>query len=85
MKNKLIISYEVKEDNRLYLDLGTPTGERVDYFEILTVLTASLSLTIRILGQESNTTEGQVFREVLSHLEKEFINPNSFNDLKVVR
>lgn len=85
MKNKLIISYEVKDDGRLYLDLGSPSGQHLDYSEVLSVLVASLSMSIRIAGENSTKTEGQVFREVVNHLEKEFINSDSFKDLKVFR
>lgn len=85
MKNKLIINYEVREDGRLYLDLGTPSEQTLDYFEVLSVLVSSLSMSIRIAGEKSHKTEGEVFREVIKHLEKEFINPDSFKDLKVIR
>lgn len=85
MKNKLIINYEVKDDGRLYLDLGSLSGQHLDYSEILSVLVSSLSMSIRIAGESSHKTEGQIFREVLSHLEKEFINPDSFKDLEVLR
>jgi len=43
-------------------------------------------MTIRIIGERSSPeTEGVVFRDVINHLQKEFVNPNSFDDLKVVK
>jgi hypothetical protein len=84
MKNTLVINYEVKDDGKLYLDFGS--NDKIKYTEVLTVLVSSVSMTIRIIGERSSPeTEGEVFRDVINHLQKEFVNPNSFDDLKVVR
>ena len=84
MKNTLVINYEVKDDGKLYLDFGSK--DKLNYTELLTVLVSSVSMTIRIIGERSSPeAEGVVFRDVINHLQKEFINPNSFDDLKVVK
>lgn len=85
MSNKLIIGYEIKSDGRLYIDFAAENNTHINYSELLTVLTASLSMTIRAAGEKSHKTEGEIFREVLAHLESEFINPDSFKDLSVIR
>ena len=86
MKNTLVINYEVKDDGKLYLDFGNNSKDKLNYTELLTVLVSSVSMTIRVIGERSSPeTEGVVFRDVINHLQKEFVNPNSFNDLKVVR
>ena len=83
MKNTLVINYEVKDDGRLYLDFGSK--DKINYSEVLTVLVSSVSMTIRIIGERSSPDrEGEVFGDVIRHLQKEFVNPNSFDDLKVI-
>jgi hypothetical protein len=42
-------------------------------------------MAIRIAGEKSNQTEGEVMRSVVTYLESEFINPDSFKDLEVKR
>lgn len=85
MKNSLVIEYEVKDDGRLYLDFKTKSGQRIKYPELLSVMVSSLSMVIRMSGENGFKTEGQVYGEVINHLEKEFINPDSFKDLEIKR
>jgi hypothetical protein len=84
MENSIVIGYE-KRDGRMFLNLGTSNGQHVDYVELLQVITGALSMTIRIAGEKSSQTEGEVMRSVINHLESEFINSDSFKDLKTFR
>ena len=84
MENSLIIGYEVREDGRMYLDLKSNKG-KTDYSELLTVSVAALSMMIRMAGEKGHKTEGEIFESVINHLHSEFINPDSFNDLKIKR
>jgi hypothetical protein len=84
MENSIIIKYE-RRDGRMYLNLGTSNGQQVDYVDLLQIITGALSMTIRIAGEKGSQTEGEVMRSVINHLESEFINPDSFKDLKTVR
>ena len=86
MKNTLVIKYEVKDDGRLYLDFGNDSKDKIDYNMVLSVLVSSVSMAIRVVGKRSSPEmEGKVFGDVINHLQKEFVNPNSFDDLEVIR
>jgi hypothetical protein len=84
MENSLIIGYEVREDGRMYLDLKSNKG-LTEYSELLTVTVAALSMMIRMAGEKGHKTEGEVFESVINHLKSEFINSDSFKDLKIKR
>lgn len=84
MENSLIIGYEVREDGRMYLDLKSNKG-LAEYSELLTVTVAALSMMIRMAGEKGHKTEGEVFESVINHLKSEFINSDSFKDLKIKR
>ena len=84
MENSIIIGYE-RRDGRMFLNLGTSNGQHVDYVDLLQIIAGALSMTIRIAGEKSSQTEGEVMRSVINHLESEFINADSFKDLKTFR
>jgi len=84
MENSLIIGYEVRDDGRMYLDLKSNKG-LTDYSELLTVSVAALSMMIRMAGEKGHKTEGEIFESVINHLHSEFINADSFRDLKIKR
>ena len=84
MENSLIIGYEVREDGRMYLDLKSNKG-LTNYSELVSVTVGELSMMIRMAGEKGHKTEGEVFESVINHLHNEFINPDSFKDLKIQR
>jgi hypothetical protein len=83
MKNYIKIGYEVI-DGRMFLDLGT-NQEKVGYMETLSVISGALAMVIRIAAENGPENEGEVMRSVIDYLESEFVNPDSFKDLKVKR
>lgn len=83
MKNYIKIGYEVI-DGRMFLGLGT-NQETIKYTETLTVISGALAMVIRIAAENGHETEGEVMRSVVSYLESEFINPDSFKDIKLTR
>jgi hypothetical protein len=83
MKNYIKIGYEVI-DGRMFLDLGT-NKVTIGYPETLSVISGALAMVIRIAAENGPENEGEVMRSVITYLESEFINPDSFKDLKVKR
>ena len=83
MKNYIKVGYEVI-DGRMYLDLST-NKETIEYTETLSVISGALAMVIRIAAENGHETEGEVMRSVVSYLESEFINPDSFSDIDVKR
>lgn len=81
MKNYIKVGYEIV-DGRMYLDLAS-NNESIDYTESLSVISGALAMVIRIAGEKGHQTEGEVMRSVINYLESEFINPDSFKDMKV--
>jgi hypothetical protein len=84
MENYIKIGYEVRDDGRMYLDLSS-SKSKIEYEEMLSVTVGALSMMIRIAGEKGHKTEGEVFESVINHLKSEFINSDSFKDLKVLR
>jgi hypothetical protein len=84
MENYIKIGYEVRDDGRMYLDLAS-SKSKIEYEEMLSVTVGALSMMIRIAGEKGHKTEGEVFESVINHLKSEFINSDSFKDLKVLR
>ncbi len=76
---KLIISGTIKEDKRLHIEIGQPSeGVKImDIEQIRAFLCAGLSMVIR-----SSKNEGQAMRETIKHLESEFVDTDSFKDIK---
>jgi hypothetical protein len=84
MENYIKIGYEVRDDGRMYLDLSS-SKSKIEYEEMLSVTVGALSMMIRIAGEKGHKTEGEVFESVINHLHNEFINSDSFKDLKILR
>jgi hypothetical protein len=84
MENYIKIGYEVRDDGRMYLDLAS-SKSKIEYEEMLSVTVGALSMMIRIAGEKGHKTEGEVFESVINHLKSEFINSDSFKDLKILR
>jgi hypothetical protein len=84
MENYIKIGYEVRDDGRMYLDLAS-SKSKIEYEEMLSVTVGALSMMIRIAGEKGHKTEGEVFESVINHLKSEFINSDSFKDLKIKR
>lgn len=85
MKNKLIIEYEVKDDGRLYLDFKTSNG-KINPKELLTVLSSSLSMTVKMVAKEMTTEEeGKMVRDILTFLSHDFFDNDSFKDLETFK
>jgi hypothetical protein len=85
MKNKLVIDYEVKDDGRLYLDFKTSNG-KINTKELLTVLTSSLSMTVKMVAKEMTTEEeGKMVRDILTFLSHDFFDNDSFKDLETFK
>ncbi len=84
MENYIKIGYEVRDDGRMYLDLSS-SKSKIEYEEMLSVTVGALSMMIRIAGEKGHNTEGEVFESVINHLHNEFINSDSFKDLKIKR
>jgi hypothetical protein len=82
-KKSIQVDYEIK-DGRLFINMLYPENQKTPYVELVSVLVASLSMTVRT-AKEKGYNEGEIFGHVMKLLESEFVNPDSFNDLKVYR
>jgi hypothetical protein len=82
MKKSIKIDYEII-DGRLHLEFKSGDGVRIPYGELISVMSSSLSMSIRMMSKNGSQSEGEVFRDVIRYLESEFVNPDSYKDLKV--
>ena len=85
MEKSIVVKYEHRDDGRVYLNLYSGEGKHIDFNEWLTVMTGALSMTIRMAGEHGYKAEGEVYQMVKEHLEREFVNPDSFKDLVIKR
>ena len=78
MENKLFVGVSVTiKDGRYFFDVIA--DKSMDFMDIRSVLVGGVALSIR--GEKTPELQAKAMREVISHLESEFINPDSFDDL----
>jgi len=78
---QVIVDATLKEDGRMYLNLKQPSegvSSILTIEEIRPILAGGLALSIRASEDES-----KAMREVMMYLEEEFVNSDSFSDLKL--
>lgn len=76
-ENQLSVAVEVTiRDGKFFYDVSAKKGMSLD--EITSVLCGGLALSIR--GKETPELQGEAFRAVISYLESEFVNTESFAD-----
>ena len=79
---KFMVGVSVTEkDGRFYFEILADRGLSIE--DIRSTLVGGVALTIR--GEETPELQGKVLREVINHLESEFVNPDSFDDVKINR
>jgi len=72
------VSVEVK-DGRFFFDIMADKGLYME--DIRSILVGAVAMSIR--SEKTPELQAKVMKEVISHLESEFINPVSFDDLYV--
>jgi hypothetical protein len=78
-EEKLSVTVDVTlRDNKFFYDIMAKKGMNID--EIISVLCGAISLSIR--SRETPELQGQTLRDIIGHLESEFINVDSFSDVK---
>jgi hypothetical protein len=75
------------EDERAIFTLGFPSNkQRLTLHETAHTLTGAVAMLIRSVDSSRDKTSGhELMREIVEHLESEFINPDSFEDSVVRR
>lgn len=75
---KLTVTVEVTlKDDKFFYNILAQKGMNVD--EILSVLCGGVALSIR--GKETPKLQAEAIRDVITYLESEFINVDSFSDV----
>jgi len=78
-EEKLSVTVDVTlKDNKFFYNIMAMKGMNMD--DIMSVLCGAISLSIR--SRETPELQGQTLRDIIGHLESEFINVNSFSDVK---
>ena len=72
------VSVTIK-DGRFFFDIMADKGLSLEV--IRSILVGGVALSIR--SEKTPELQAKVMRSVVNHLESEFINPDSFNDLDV--
>jgi len=67
------------KDNKFFYNIMAKKGMNMD--DIMSVLCGAISLSIR--SRETPELQGQTLRDIIGHLESEFINQNSFSDINL--
>ena len=77
---KLTVTVEVTlRDDKFFYDISAQKGMDMD--EIMSVLCGGVALSIR--GKETPKLQAEALRGVISYLESEFINAESFSDVHI--
>jgi len=79
-EEKLSVTVDVTlKDNKFFYNIMAMKGMNMD--DIMSVLCGAISLSIR--SRETPELQGQTLRDIIGHLESEFINENSFSDINL--
>ncbi len=79
MEEILSVTVDVTlKDNKFLYNIMAKKGMNMD--DIISVLCGAISLSIR--SRETPELQGQTLRDIIGHLESEFINVDSFSDVK---
>jgi hypothetical protein len=80
MVDKMFVGVSVTiKDGRFFFDIMADKGLSLE--DIRSILVGGVALSIR--SEKTPELQAKVMRSVVDHLESEFINPDSFNDLDV--
>jgi hypothetical protein len=80
MEDKMFVGVSVTvKDGRYYFDIMADKGLYME--DIRSILVGGVALSIR--GEKTPELQAKAMKDVISHLESEFINPDSFDDLYV--
>jgi hypothetical protein len=78
-EEKLSVTVDVTlRDNKFFYNIMAMKGMSMD--DIMSVLCGAISLSIR--SRKTPELQGQTLRDIIGHLESEFINVDSFSDVK---
>jgi hypothetical protein len=78
-EDKLSVAVDVTlKDNKFFYNIMAKKDMNID--ELISVLCGAISLSIR--SRETPELQGQTLRDIIGHLESEFINVDSFSDVK---
>jgi hypothetical protein len=78
MDDKFFVGVSVKvKDGRFFFDIMADEGLYME--DIRSILVGAVAMSIR--SEKTPELQAKVMREVIEHLQSEFINPDSFNDL----
>jgi hypothetical protein len=78
-KLKVIVEVTTVENDDYLFDISAPKSLSKEI--IRAILTGGLALSIR--AEDGPKKQAEALKEVICHLESEFINPDSFSDLKI--
>jgi hypothetical protein len=78
MENKFMVGVSVTvKDGRFFFDIMADEG--MDMKDIRSILVGAVAMSIR--SEKGSDRQAKVMIDVIKHLESEFINPDSFDDL----
>jgi hypothetical protein len=78
MENKMFVGVSVEvKDGRYFFDIMADKGLYME--DVRSILVGAVALSIR--SEKTPELQAKVLKDVISHLESEFIDPDSFNDL----
>ncbi len=82
MENKMFVGVSVEvKDGRFFFDIMADKGLYME--DIRSILVGGVALSIR--SEKTPELQAKVLKDVISHLESEFIDPDSFNDLYSIK
>ncbi len=78
MENKFQVCVNVEiKDGRSHIRLVVPPSQELSLEEVGKILAGGLALTIRAVKDEP-----KYMKEIMEYLQNEFVNPDSFSDVK---
>ena len=84
---QIVVNLRFDEDGRAVYNLGFPSSKQhLTLQETTHILVGAVAMLVRGVNKEKDgISEGELMRNVMEHLNSEFVNPDSFSDAEVKR
>ena len=84
-KYNVIVSIESRPDGKMNVSVGQPQGEeKLSFVGMSHTLASGISLLVKLVNEKSDKKDYELMREIIEHLNHEFVSLTSFEDAKVL-
>lgn len=85
-KYNIIVSAEFDHENqKVNVSISQPNEEKkLDFRSIAHILTSGIMLLTKLVNETSEIKDYQLMKEIIDHMNSEFVSLTSFSDAKII-